>query len=73
MEDRDIINLYWARDESSIHETRKTYGKFCFTLSLNIVGNHEDAEECVNDRYLHAWNAIPPERPNYFRSWISKY
>lgn len=62
-EDHEIIELYWARSESAVHETDAKYGAKLHTLSGRILPEAEDAEECVNDTYLGAWNAMPPQRP----------
>lgn len=62
-EDHEIIELYWARSESAVHETDEKYGAKLHTLSGRILPEAEDAEECVNDTYLGAWNAMPPQRP----------
>lgn len=72
MEDRNIIELYWMRDESAIAETQKKYGRYCYSIAHNILPQHEDAEECVNDTYFAAWNAIPPGRPNLFSAFLGK-
>lgn len=66
MEDWKIIELYWARKEEALRETEIKYEKFCFGIAWNILYNREDSEECVNDTWLAAWNAIPPERPSFF-------
>ena len=58
-----IIDLYFSRDEKAINETEKKYGGYCFTISNNILNNNNDAQECVNDTYLRAWDNIPPVRP----------
>ena len=63
MNDQEIIALYFARDEQAIRETDARYGKTCMQVSMNILDSRPDAEECVNDTYLHTWNAIPPTRP----------
>ena len=63
MEDSRIVAQYWSRSENAIRETQLAYGSYCMTIARNILGNDEDAEECVSDAYLKAWNAIPPERP----------
>ena len=72
MEDLQIIDLYFARDEAAIAETDKKYGSFCHGIALNILTINADAEECVNDAYLQAWNAIPPQRPNRFGVWLGR-
>lgn len=63
MEDCEIIRLYFDRDESAIRETALKYGPYCGVVALNILGNVEEADECVNDTYLKAWENIPPQRP----------
>lgn len=72
MEDLKIIDLYFERDEAAIVETAAKYGLFCHNIALNILSIEADAEECVNDAYLQAWNSIPPQRPSKFRAWLGK-
>ena len=72
MDDEAIIELFFERSEQAIHELDTKYGRFCRKLSYNIVGDLRDAEECVNDAYLGAWNTIPPERPNPLLSYLAK-
>ena len=72
MNDKDIIALFWARDERAISETAGKYGKFCHGIAMNILSVREDAEECVNDTYHKAWTVIPPQKPEYFRAWLGK-
>ena len=72
MEDSAIIDLYWGRDQRAVEETAGKYGSFLHSLSWNILRSRGDAEECVNDTYLRAWNAIPPERPAAFRNWLGR-
>ncbi len=70
--DDEIIELFFARSEQAIRELDAKYGKACFKLSYSILNNRPDAEECVNDAYLGAWNAIPPARPDPLLSFILK-
>ena len=72
MDDLMIIKLYFERNENAIKETDKKYGQLCFTIAINILGNGEDSEECVNDTFLTMWNKIPPIRPNNFKDFICK-
>ncbi|MGI6743010.1 MAG: RNA polymerase sigma factor [Eubacteriales bacterium] len=72
MEDSKIIELYWERSETAISETAKKYSRYCHSISFNILHNKEDAEECVNDTYLNAWNTIPPNRPNCLAAFLGK-
>ena len=64
MEDLQILELYFRRNETAISETEVKYGAFCHKIARNILSTDPDAEECVNDTYLQAWNAIPPQRPD---------
>ena len=70
--DEKIIELCFERSEQGIRELDNKYGKLCHTLSYNIVNNRQDAEECVNDAYLGAWNAIPPARPDPLLPYIAR-
>ncbi len=72
MEDSAIIGLYWDRDQRAIEETAGKYGAFLHALAWNILHSRGDAEECVNDTYLRAWNAIPPARPAALRAWLGR-
>lgn len=72
IDDEKIIELFFERSEQGIRELDIKYGKVCHTLSYHIVGNRQDAEECVNDTYLSAWNAIPPARPDPLLSYLVK-
>ena len=72
MDDKQIIALFFARSEQAITELSKKYGRLCLHIADNILGNKEDAEECVNDAYLGAWNTIPPQKPNPLRTYLCK-
>ncbi len=72
MEDSHIVELYWQRNETAITETDHKYGKYCFSISRNILHDTEDARECVNDTYLGAWNAMPPHRPEFLSTFLGK-
>ena len=72
MDDLNIIELYFERNERAIRETDAKYGKLCYRIAYNILNNREDSEECVNDTYMGAWNAIPPARPDNFMAFLSK-
>ena len=72
MDEKEIIELYWVRSELAIEETARKYGRFCHSIAYNILLNREDSEECVNDTYLHAWNAIPPRRPDKLSAFVGK-
>jgi RNA polymerase sigma-70 factor (ECF subfamily) len=72
VEDTKIIELYFSRDERAIEETAKKYGRYCHTIANNILNSDPDAEECVNDTYLSAWNSIPPTKPNRLASFLGR-
>ena len=72
MDDGKIVELYLKRDEQSIKETEAKYGKLCYSISYNILNNHDDSKECVNDTYMEVWNAIPPARPDNFMAFVCK-
>ena len=72
MDDAQIVQLYWDRDEQAIPATSEKYGNYCTSIAMNILGNQEDAEECVNDTYLNAWNAMPPHRPSILPTFLGK-
>lgn len=67
-----LTERYFARDEGAIQETARLYEPLCMSIALNIVGNREDAEECVNDTWLRAWNHIPPDRPRSMAAYLGK-
>lgn len=72
MEDDQIIDLYWARSERAIAETENKYGRYCHTIAYNILRNDQDAEECLNDTYIKAWNVMPPQRPNHLAAFLGR-
>lgn len=70
MQDQDIIALYNARNEQAIAESSTKYGYYCTSIALNILHNMQDAEECVNDTWMRAWNSIPPTKPNHLQLYL---
>ena len=72
MEDSRIIDLYWVRDEQAIPETGKKYGKYCHQIAYRILSDELDSEECVSDTYLHAWNTMPPKRPDVLSAFLGR-
>ena len=72
MEDRGIVDLYWARSEDAISESDKKYGRMLRSLSFSLLSSREDAEECVNDTCLDAWAAMPDARPELLGAFLSK-
>lgn len=72
MEDSRIVELFWERSERAISETDRKYGKYCYSIARNILGDREDAQEAVNDAYLGAWESIPPHRPAVLATFLGK-
>ena len=72
MDDRQIIALFYERSEQAITELSKKYGDLCFKIAINILNDPQDAEECVNDAYLGAWNSIPPQNPTPLRAYLCR-
>ena len=72
MDDQEIIDLFWARSEAAISAAEEKYGKHCYSIAYQILGDHEDAMECVNDTYLRAWNSIPPEHPESLAAFLGR-
>lgn len=72
MEDYRIVDLYWERSERAISETSKKYGKMLNGISYSLLSSKEDAEECVNDTYLEAWQKMPTDRPGYLGAYLAK-
>lgn len=72
MEDTNIINLYFARSEQAIQETERKYGGYCYSIAFNILTDREDAQECVSDTYLAAWNTIPPQKPTLLSAFLGR-
>ncbi|MBE6593296.1 MAG: RNA polymerase sigma factor [Ruminococcaceae bacterium] len=72
MEDFKIVDLYWNRSENAIIQTKLKYEKMLCGISYSLLGSSEDAEECVNDTYLSAWNRMPTDRPIYLGAYLSK-
>ena len=72
MNDREIISLFFQRSEEAITELSRKYGDLCFQIASNILNDPQDAEECVNDAYLGAWNSIPPQSPDPLRAYLCR-
>ena len=72
MKDEQIVELFWKRSEEALSETQSKYEKYCIYISWNILGNNQDAEECVNEALNAAWNSIPPQKPSNLQAYIGK-
>ena len=72
MRDQEITELFWERKEQAVIESNIRYGAYCRRISHNILANKEDVEECMNDTWYQAWNAIPPQRPLCLKAFFGK-
>ena len=72
MNDLEIIELYFERDERAIKETDAKYGRLCHSIANNILHNEQYSEECVNDTYHKTWISIPPTRPRHLGAYVGK-
>lgn len=72
MDDKEIVDLYWQRNEDAIPATAAKYGSYCRIVAFNILGSSEDAEECVNDTWMGAWNSMPANRPAKLAPYLAK-
>ena len=72
MEDRDIIALFWDRNQSAISAVSEKYDHYCWQIAWNIVGSREDSEECVNDTWLSAWTYMSPKRPTVLSAFLGR-
>lgn len=72
MEDHELVERYWQRDETVLEDTRQQYGGYCFAIAQNLLGSWEDSEECVSDTWLRAWQSMPPQRPGKLSLFLGK-
>lgn len=72
MKDEEIIALYWNRNEAAISESARQYGGYCYSIAYHILNSKEDSDECVNDTWLKAWNAMPPHRPHRLSLFLGR-
>ncbi len=72
MEDQKIVELFFERSEQAIEESANKYGALCRSISQNILHDPSEVEECLNDTYFKAWNAIPPAKPNHLGAYLAK-
>ena len=72
MQDGQIVELYFERDEDALKETEAKYGRYLYKIAFGILADKGDSEESVNDTYLAAWNSIPPNKPSRLSTYLSK-
>ena len=72
MEDSRIVDMYLNRDEQAVACAQARYGAYCEAIARRILGDRQDAEECVNAAWLAAWNSIPPQKPRDLKGYLAK-
>lgn len=72
MNDRDIVGLFLERDESAIREVSEKYTSYCSKIAANILGSYDEAEDCVNEALMKAWESIPPHEPEMLSTYLGK-
>ena len=72
VEDKHIVDMFWARNEDALVETQKKYEKYGMYIAGHLLGNREDAAECFNDALQRLWKAIPPHRPEKLSAFLGK-
>lgn len=72
MTDFEIVALYWKRSEEAVTQTMEKYGRYLHQLAMNILHIYEEAEECVNETYLSAWNQMPSDRPEHLLPYLGR-
>lgn len=72
MEDKKILELFWERSENAVSAVSEKYNGYCMKIAYNILGSQQDAEECVNDALMKAWEIIPPNRPEMLSAFLGK-
>jgi RNA polymerase sigma-70 factor (ECF subfamily) len=72
MDDEAIVELFWHRSEDALAGCEDRFGAYCRAIADNILRDCGDADECVNETWLRAWNAIPPARPMRLKAFLGK-
>lgn len=72
MEDREIMTLYIRRNHSALEETDAKYRKYLLKIAMNILGNEDDSEECLNDVYMSAWTSVPKQKPDDLKLYLAR-
>ena len=72
MEDTQIIDLFWKREERAVTELSNKYSGYCYKIAWNLLENHEDSEECLSSTWYAAWKTIPPHRPSVLSAFVGR-
>lgn len=73
MDDKEIFRLFAHGDENALKEADAKYGRYCFNIAYNILGNRPDAEECINEAFYNIWKSVPEKQPDDFRTFLGRY
>ncbi|MCM1166100.1 MAG: RNA polymerase sigma factor [Ruminococcus sp.] len=72
MTDREIVGLFLKRDESAIRAVSDKYMRYCASIAANILGSYDEAEDCVNEALMNAWESIPPHEPETLSTYLGR-
>lgn len=72
MQEETLLDLYFSRSETALEQTKQQYGTYCYAIAYRILSQPQDAEECENETYWKAWQAIPPNRPHSLKAFLGK-
>ena len=70
MQEETLLDLYFSRSETALEQTKQQYGTYCYAIAYRILSQPQDAEECVNDTWMRAWNSMPRERPQLLAAFL---
>lgn len=72
MEDGQIVELFWRRDQEAIAQSQRKYHPYLSKIAYNILHDVEDSQEVVNDTYFKAWQSMPPQRPSKLSIYLGR-
>ncbi len=72
MDDKQLVELFFRRDENALSAARDKYGAYCRYIASNILPDESDCEECVQDTLTAAWNSIPPQSPKSLKAYLAR-
>jgi len=72
-EDRELIARCKTGDPGAYDELVRRHRKGVYRVAYAILGNHEQAEDIVQEAFVRAYRAIHSFNPKYaFRDWIRR-
>lgn len=72
MDDTQILQLFFDRDQEAIRQSRNAYGDYCASVAHRILDDAGDVEEILSDTWLRAWNSIPPANPGSLKLYLAR-